>query len=122
MADILIADDDNVIRSIIAEFLINQGHRVDEVTNGEEAISLLGQRVYELVITDSIMPKEDGLQVIFKVRKSSPRTKVILLCDEEQLYVQEYIKMAGGLKPDGVIEKPVVVVDFLNLVDELLAV
>lgn len=119
MADILIADDDNVIRSIISEFLLSQGHRVDEVTNGKDAVNLLAARKYELVITDNIMPGEDGLQVLFKAKKSFPSTKVILLCGEERVYAEEYLKMAQS-RADLVLEKPIVVIDFLELVDNML--
>lgn len=119
MADILIADDDNVIRSIISEFLLSQGHRVDEVTNGKDAVNLLDEREYELVITDNIMPGEDGLQVLFKAKKRFPSTKVIVLCGEEKVYGQEYLQMARS-KADCVLEKPLVVIDFLDLVDDIL--
>lgn len=119
MADILIADDDNVIRSIIAEFLLSQGHRVDEVTNGKDAVSLLEQREYELVITDNIMPGVDGLQVLFHAKKTLPSTKVIMLCGEERVYAEEYLKMARS-RADLVLEKPIVVIDFLDMVDDIL--
>jgi CheY-like chemotaxis protein len=61
---ILIAEDDLNLGEALSGFLRDQGHRVDLAVNGLEALELLQNRTYALVITDLVMPGADGLAVL----------------------------------------------------------
>lgn len=77
---ILIADDENDIRSAIRQYLIMDGFQnVDEATNGEEAIDLFTEKRHDLIILDLVMPKVNGIQVLRHVRSISSRTQVIII-------------------------------------------
>ena len=68
---ILVADDDRIVRRIVVAKLSGLGYEVTEVQDGQEALDLLtGGRVPDLVITDSLMPRMNGLQLVRAIRES----------------------------------------------------
>jgi CheY-like chemotaxis protein len=68
MARILVADDEEGLRSFIAEVLETEGHEVVTVPDGAAAIAELSKRGFDLVVTDLKMPKTDGMSVLRHVR------------------------------------------------------
>jgi len=77
---ILVADDENEIRSAITQYLKMDGYEnVDEATNGEEAIDFFTEKRHNLIILDLVMPKVNGIQVLRHVRSLSSRTQVIII-------------------------------------------
>lgn len=79
--NILIVDDDElVMESFDRVFSPDEnGFSVDKTTDARHAIDLIEKRVYDLVITDLVMPEIDGIQVLRKVKKANPDTEVILI-------------------------------------------
>jgi DNA-binding response OmpR family regulator len=68
---ILVADDDRVVRRIVVTKLTGLGYEVTDVEDGQDALSLLESgQVPDLVITDSLMPRVNGLQLVRKLRES----------------------------------------------------
>jgi len=76
---ILIAEDDETLAAALDEFLRQQGHRVDLASNGGEALALLEERSYPLIITDLVMPEADGLTVLRAARQRDPATLVVIM-------------------------------------------
>jgi two-component system, sensor histidine kinase RpfC len=66
--NILVADDDQINRRVIAKQLENSGHKVELVQDGEQALDALEQGNYDLVILDSHMPNMDGLEATRLIR------------------------------------------------------
>ena len=82
MPRILIADDDTAIRSMLREFLEDEGYDVTEADNGTAVIQALaanGTDKPELVIMDVVMPDKDGLQVLREIGASAPTRDAKLL-------------------------------------------
>ena len=72
MAKILIADDEELIRRLISDCLIKEGHQVLEAENGLQALSLFRQnKDISLCILDIMMPEIDGWEVCRKIRETS---------------------------------------------------
>jgi DNA-binding response OmpR family regulator len=66
---ILVADDDRVVRRIVATKLSGLGYEVTDVEDGQEALDLLeGGHAPNLLITDSLMPRLNGLQLVRAIR------------------------------------------------------
>ena len=78
MFKILIAEDDRELRQLFAHVLTKNGYTVLGVSNGEEALAALEQSYYDLIISDIMMPKMDGIQAMIKIRERS-NVPVILL-------------------------------------------
>jgi len=57
---VLVVDDEADVGGVIAEAIAQDGHQVDVATNGAMALEMLGQRRYEIVISDTKMPGMDG--------------------------------------------------------------
>jgi DNA-binding response OmpR family regulator len=69
---ILVADDDRVVRRIVVTKLSGLGYDVTDVEDGQEALELLeGGQVPNLLITDSLMPRMNGLQLVRALRQNS---------------------------------------------------
>ena len=64
MIRILIAEDDDSLREILQEFLGASQRTIQTYRNGEEALPALGKSMFDIVITDLMMPGVDGLQVL----------------------------------------------------------
>jgi len=79
MARILVVDDEEGIRSFLAEALVTEGHEVVAAADGEEALRRLGERSFHLMITDLRMPGLDGMALLRKARAEWPETEVIVL-------------------------------------------
>jgi DNA-binding NtrC family response regulator len=76
---ILIAEDDLNLGEALSGFLRDQGHRVDLAVNGLEALELLQNRTYALVITDLVMPGADGLAVLRAAKLEDNATLVVIM-------------------------------------------
>jgi DNA-binding NtrC family response regulator len=75
---ILIADNDREIRDSLVAVLIEQGFDCVSVGDGEEAINLISEDNFDCLIADIKLPKWDGIQVLEKVCKISPRTLTMI--------------------------------------------
>lgn len=75
---ILVVDDEHRIRRLIKMYLEREGYTIDEVDNGEEAITMAFQEEYHLIILDLMLPEMDGLQVCQEIRKRKA-TPIIML-------------------------------------------
>jgi two-component system response regulator PilR (NtrC family) len=76
---ILIAEDEDGVRESLAEVLREEGYNVTAVGDGSEAIGTLGDREYDIVLSDLRMPGADGLEVLRRVRELSPQTLVLIM-------------------------------------------
>jgi DNA-binding NtrC family response regulator len=77
--DILVVDDEASSRMGVSLVLGDAGYRVTEASDGTEALKLVGERVFDLVISDVRLPTLDGLSLMRLLREASPSTVVILM-------------------------------------------
>ncbi len=79
MARVLIVEDDEAFRTVLKQMLLTAGHVVMEAASGREAIRALRLEPPDLVLTDLVMPDQDGLEVIMMLRKEIPEIPVIAM-------------------------------------------
>lgn len=79
MHRILIVDDDSTIIESLAELLSRNGYVVEGVTSGEKALQAIEKGVYDVVITDVIMPDVRGESLLSEIKRTRPETIVILI-------------------------------------------
>lgn len=79
MKEILVVDDDDAIRALIAVHLARIEANIIDVCDGREAIELLSTRRFDLIITDLFMPDVDGIKFISEIRRTHPSTPIILV-------------------------------------------
>ncbi|OQX87641.1 hypothetical protein B6D60_03525 [candidate division KSB1 bacterium 4484_87] len=80
MADILVVDDLENSRKVLASLLVRKGgHQVEQAPDGESAIQRLREKYFDLIITDMRMKKVDGLEVLKQTKKMHPTSEVIVI-------------------------------------------
>ena len=79
MNRILVVDDEQSMRDFLAIMLKKEGHDVAAAENGTQALKALQTEIFDLVITDVIMPKVDGIEVLRTIKEVSPETVVIVI-------------------------------------------
>jgi CheY-like chemotaxis protein len=75
---VLVAEDDEAVRSLICSIVSDAGYNVYEASDGLEAIDALKKRRYDLLLTDYHMPKMDGLELLDLTQAMWPELPVIL--------------------------------------------
>ena len=80
--ELLLVDDDADLRGDMSRFLTRQGHHVVECARGEEALDLLEQRVFNVVVLDMMMPGISGLDVLKELRNRHTECEVVVLTGE----------------------------------------
>ena len=76
---ILVAEDDQGLRSVLARGLREHGYVVDAVADGAEAVAYAMTYDYEVVVLDWRMPKVDGMGVLTRLRERGARTPILML-------------------------------------------
>jgi CheY-like chemotaxis protein len=110
MAKILLIDDDKQVLEVVTSFLERERHEISTAADGKQGISLLKNRQFDLVITDVIMPEQDGLEVLMwlKLNKQSCQPKVIAISGgAASLDLNGLLNMCRLLSADKVLPKPV---------------
>jgi two-component system response regulator AtoC len=79
MPRILLAEDDEIMRETLYDRLFKNGWQVDDAKDGKEAVALVEQNYYHLVLSDIRMPGLDGTKLLDKILRISPDTDVILM-------------------------------------------
>jgi len=78
-ASVLVVDDERAIQDTIAWWLRNDGHDVSTARDGEEAMTLMTSRRFDLLVSDMIMPGMSGLELLRKARALHPGTPFVLI-------------------------------------------
>ncbi len=79
MARILLVDDEKVSRALYSDYLSEAGHNVSAVSSLEEAKGALSTDVYDAVVTDLILPKGDGMEILQHAKENYPGIEVIVI-------------------------------------------
>ncbi len=77
--NILVAEDEENIGDLLLELLSQEDRHITLARDGREAVSLLGQKPYDLLITDLMMPEVDGMEVLHKAKELYPDIMVIII-------------------------------------------
>jgi DNA-binding response OmpR family regulator len=120
MPGILIVEDDQELREMLKVSLGKRKYLILEASNGKEAISKFKPNVTDLVITDLIMPDEDGLKVIMKLREIKPEIKIIAISGGGKAGPGNYLSLARALGADEVFSKPFSLNDLISKIDLML--
>lgn len=121
MPGILIVEDDNELREMLKLSLIRRKYSVLEAENGKEAIKHFKPSLTDVVITDLIMPEEDGLKVIMTLRNLKPSLKIIAISGGGKAGPGSYLNLAKALGADLIFSKPFSTGEMVNSIEQLLS-
>jgi len=120
MARILVIDDEKPIRILLREMLERTGYKVIEASDGKKAMALLREETVDLVITDILMPDQEGLQTIRELRRDYPQIRIIAISGGGAVGPETYLQMAKRLGADRTLTKPFSIDELLGAVGELI--
>jgi CheY-like chemotaxis protein len=76
---ILVVDDNNVFRIVVSKMLSRLGYEVSSADSGENGLRIFLKNKFDIVLSDYEMPGMDGVAFAYSVKKSSPRTPVVIM-------------------------------------------
>lgn len=76
---ILVVDDEEEVRRLLVEFLTRLQYEVESAADGEEALQKFSREEFDLVISDRVMPKMDGLALLKEIKARDPRAIFLMI-------------------------------------------
>jgi len=120
MPGVLIVEDDKELREMLKLSLLRRNFTVLEAENGKAAITHFKPLITDLVVTDLIMPEEDGLKVVIKLRELKPSIKIIAISGGGKVGPGSYLNLAKALGADAIYSKPFSINDLIAKIEQLL--
>ncbi len=111
---ILLADDQQAVRSAIKFLLQMDEHKVTEATNGREALELFRRERFDLVITDYAMPEMVGSELAVNIKREVPAQPIIMI----SAYTSQLKDQDNPV--DALINKPFSFVELRQIIARLL--
>jgi two-component system cell cycle sensor histidine kinase/response regulator CckA len=102
IGNILVVDDNNFLRSVVSKMLSMLGYDVSSADSGENGLSLFRKNKFDIVLSDYEMPGMDGIAFACSIKKSSPRTRVVIMTGAGR----ETVLSRNTTAVDEVISKP----------------
>lgn len=117
---ILVAEDDPEARELLV-LLLGGGYRILEASDGLEAFDILGQESPDLLITDIVMPRMDGYELVRKVREDQRTAGIPVIFCSASYHEREVREMARSLGVVSTLAKPYDMQVVRNVVEDALA-
>jgi CheY-like chemotaxis protein len=114
---ILVVDDDPGVRDVIRSMLESAGYSVLAAENGKEAMKILRSTRVDLILTDLVMPEQEGIETIKTLRREYPDLKVIAMSGA---FGGDYLRIASYLGAHATLPKPIQMRALLKLIEETL--
>jgi CheY-like chemotaxis protein len=91
---ILVIDDDAIVRKTIVQILEQDGYQVLSAEDGARGMVLFRSEQPDLVITDIIMPEQEGIQTITEMRRAKPDAKIIAISGGGRIGNTDFLQIA----------------------------
>lgn len=119
--DVLLIEDHESFRTLLSAVLTQNGYSLRTAANGRNAMALLKQYSFRLLITDIYMPEMDGFEVIIAQQSLNPGIPILAMSGGTyHSPAEENLKMARILGSHATITKPFALADFVDAVRSLL--
>lgn len=121
MSSVLVVDDDLEIQEMLQTILEEENYLVVTAEDGNAAFEKFQSNPVDIVIMDLIMPGQEGIETIMKIKRISPQTPIIAISGGGINTPDVYLKNAQILGADRSLCKPFRKSEILSLLGELLA-
>ena len=115
--NVLVVDDNDCVREVLTALLSRKGHRCESATNGVEVMVKVTQSRFDVVVTDVLMPKMDGITLTRKLTQNFSHLPVIVMTAQLDEDSAETAFMAGARD---VISKPFEISEFMVRLHKML--
>jgi two-component system response regulator (stage 0 sporulation protein F) len=99
----LVIDDDKLIRWSLQEIFSQEGHHVDTVATGSEALEQAESSPYHLIFADMEIDNGDSIEMLRKLQNLQPKAEIVILSAQTRQYIEEQIE---ELSISHILEKP----------------
>ena len=117
---VCVVDDDPLVRGLVRAILAEKGYEVLEAGDGEAGMRILERGAPDLLVTDIMMPNQDGIETIRAMKRDFPRTPILAMSGSSDGTGADFLAMARKLGADAHIKKPFEPAAFLERVESLL--
>lgn len=123
MSRILIVEDTPLMRDSLVDVLTAHGYEVSTAENGLRAVEAIAAGgIFDLIVTDIIMPEMDGIQAIMEIQTLQPQARIIAISGgSARLDKARGLETAQRLGAAAILEKPFEVDTLLRAIDAALA-
>ena len=121
MAKILVIDDDEIMNSMTVQLLSEAGYEAEGAHDGNCGLRMLGSKLFDLVVTDIVMPEKEGVETIIAIRSKNKTLPIIAISGGGKINSEQYLKMAQHFGADYTFQKPFNREHFLAAVRECLS-
>ena len=111
---ILVIDDDQLVLYTLSRILERNGYEVVTATDGRRAMAIFREERPDVVITDLIMPEQEGIDTIIQIRRERPGVKIIAISGGGRIRNIDFLEMAQSLGASEVLAKPFEVDELLS--------
>jgi DNA-binding response OmpR family regulator len=119
MARILLIDDDELLRGVLAKALTHGGYEVIQAGDGRQGLDLARAADFDIVITDLIMPVQEGVETIMVLRQEFPLLPIIAMSGGAS-HSELYLEIAAKIGARHVLAKPFTPKELMVTIHEVL--
>ena len=101
---VLIVDDDESLRRMLAALLEAAGYEITQASNGREALNRAGTLEADIILTEIVMPEVEGLQLIQELLRLNPSQRIIAMSGAHR--AESYLATAKSLGAKATLTKP----------------
>ena len=106
MARILLIDDEAAFRQVTRQMLEQAGYEVLEAKDGKDGVSVYRTERPDLVITDLIMPEQEGIETIIELRQEDPEARIIAISGGGRITATDFLSIARKFGARHILAKP----------------
>ena len=119
MRRVLVIDDDEGVRLTLQHVLASNGYAVWTASDGVEGVELARRCAADIVLTDLLMPKRDGIETIGILKQENPKLKIVAMSGGRRMGQGEVLETAARSGADRIIAKPFDMMALLELLPAL---
>lgn len=116
--NLVIADDDRMIRNAYRMAAERRGYAVFEAEDGEAAVRLVQTHAVDCLLLDILMPKKEGLETLIELKLRFPRLRIIVMSASGSRSNTDLLQVARKLGADGTLKKPFPPSALFNLIEQ----
>ncbi|MGE3538745.1 MAG: response regulator [Candidatus Tectimicrobiota bacterium] len=120
MPSLVVLDDDDALRALLATYLQRAGYTVYPAATGDMALRLCQEHRVDLVISDLVRPAEDPVHTLRELRQLTPAPKLLILTSVLYFVSTNLLPLAGHYQVDRVLGKPVLLAELLATIQDML--
>ena len=120
MADILIIDDESMIRESLSNLFTREGYSVEVAVDGADGLKKFSENPARVVVTDIVMPEKEGIETISELRTRYPDVRIIAISGGGRRGNVQFLDIARKLGADAALAKPFTRAQITGLVKDFM--